>query len=216
MNKLCKTSMIALMIIMIVAIMTLQVNATTGLENLIDFISSSHEVKGEKFQLDNHQIARITTYLQNNKEKKVATNGKTIEENADLILTKLKEIENLINNSKYNKISEASIEQVNYIKDLIIETGKLADVEVTVDTTRISSEIVKIQLKFGDEVMTFTYDGSIKQTVSEESKKADTEQSTTTKKLVYTGKDNSFVIKLSLAIVAIAIMSGIIVKKYAK
>ncbi len=257
MNKLCKIIIsLVLMITLVLLGMTVQVKAATDMEELIQYISSVHIIKGQEHQIKQHDAARMITYLENNKDTKVNVNGKTIEENAGQMLANLKEVERVINDSTAEKLSDVPTQTISYIEDLVIETGKLADVAVTIDTTNLANEEVKVQLRFKNEVISLTYQGQTpnkpkpedptnpdtptKPTTPEKpGNSGDTTQkptdsttnngngtttttkenptnTTTSKKLVYTGKDYSFAIKSILAIVAVAIIGIMIVRKYGK
>lgn len=146
------------MIMIIFTTGTVKAAQSTKVEDVIQYISSVHKIKGKDYQLSQHNAARIATYLEDNRSN-VMENGHTIDENSEKILANLKEAERIINASPAKKLSEVPAETVNQIKDLIIEAGKLAEITVTIDTTKLSDEIVTAQLKFKDEIISLSYVG---------------------------------------------------------
>lgn len=217
MNKLCKIITVVALVMIVISI-TMTAQAYTN-DNVIAYITKAHTVNGRTVQLSAKQRQSLTQYLQNNP---------VTDSEADEIIAKLDEAKAKIDNSGATNLSQLDQSIKAEVVSLVKSAGAIAGLDVQIDTV---NEIVTIKDSNGNVIISassyseFTgkENGNKKGNQSNTSSSTQsgnsstsTSNSTTGKKLVYTGKDYSVVIKIIIAIVAIAILGVILKNKYAK
>lgn len=206
MKKLLKIlSLIVIMIFMV----TLSVQAYTN-EDVISYVTKPHTVNGRTVQLSSGQRESLTQYLRNNA---------VTESEANDIIGKLDKAKSLIDNSGATNLAQLSESIKGEVISLVKEAGRIADLDVQVDT---KNETVTIKDLKGNTVISATsysqFNGNPQTTAGTSASNSGT--STTSKgsssKLVYTGNNYKVELQAVIAIVAVAI-AGILVKnKYAE
>lgn len=206
MNKVVKVmSMIAVMIAVIA--MTVSVQAYTN-QDVISYVTKAHTVNGRTVQLSQTQRQSLTQYLNENP---------VTESEANDIIAKLDKAKSLIDNSGATNLSQLSSSIKGEVISLVKEAGRIAELDVQVDT---ANETVTIKTLKGKVIISATsysqFNKDVQKpgtTTTTNSGSTSSGSTTTGKKLVYTG--NTAGMKTIVAIVAIAI-AGVCVKKYAK
>ena len=197
--------MIAVMFV--VMAMTIAVQAYSN-QDVISYITKAHTVNGRTVQLSQTQRQSLTQYFNENP---------VTESEANDIIAKLDKAKSLIDNSGATNLSQLSNSIKGEVISLVKEAGRIADLDVQVDTAR---EIVTVKTLSGKVIISATSYSQFNKDVQKPGTTTTTNagstsngSTTTGKKLVYTG--NTAGMKTIVAIVAIAI-AGVCVKKYAK
>lgn len=229
MNKLCKIMSI-IVIMMMVILTTISVQAYTN-EDVVNYITGVHTINGRTLQLSKSNCQRLKIYFEENP---------VTDAQADEIIAKLNEAKKKLDDSGAFRASQVSDSVKTEVVALIQAAGKIAGLDVEVDTV---TETVSIkEIKNGNNIISATSYRQLFGSYTPDQDKNNTTTNSTTnnnttnnktinktvntnnnsnsgsntgKKLVYTGNDYSFAIKIIVAIVAVAIV-GVVVKKYAK
>lgn len=141
MNKLCKIlSVIA--VIAIVIVVAISVQAYTN-NDVIDYITASHEINGRTLQLTTANALRLKLYFEENP---------VTDDQADAIIAKLDEAKSKLEASGASTATEvkaiAGLE--TEVVTLIQEAGAIAGLDIEVDTV---NEIVTIKDKAGNNII---------------------------------------------------------------
>lgn len=141
MNKLCKIASV-IAVIMVVIIASISVQAYTN-NDVIDYITASHEINGRTLQLTTANALRLKLYFEDNP---------VTDDQADAIIAKLNEAKSKLEASGASTATEvkaiAGLE--TEVVTLIQEAGDIAGLDIQVNTV---TEIVTIKDKAGNNII---------------------------------------------------------------
>ena len=198
MRKVSKILVMALVVLAVIT-MSLNVNAATANEKLVNYIKASHTVNGMVFELTNSQKNAIADYV------------KTLDEStASAVYSDIVSIEETIKNTGAKSISEISEAVKSEILEKAKATATKAGLSLTVNTKTNTFQLVKSS---GEVLASGNYTTIVKNSGTSSTTKKATATSSTGSKLLYTGADYAI---YALPVLAIVVAIAIVVKKRAK
>ncbi len=191
MRKLSKVLTMAVVVLAVIA-MSLNVNAATQKETLINYIREAHVVNGMMFEITNAQKNALTDYV----------NTSISEETAQAVYNDLVSIENTIKNTGATNTSQISQEVRDKVLAQAKATATKAGLSLNVDTRNNTFSLLKSDgtvLASGGYLSLATNPGS-------GSGSSNGGTSAGGSKLLYTGANYALYAVLALAIVAVAVI----------
>ncbi len=191
MRKLSKVLTMAVVVLAVIA-MSLNVNAATQKETLINYIREAHVVNGMMFEITNAQKNALTDYV----------NTSISEETAQAVYNDLVSIENTIKNTGATNTSQISKEVREKVLAQAKATATKAGLTLNVDTRTDTFTLIKSDgtvLASGGYTSLATNPGS-----GSGSSNGGTSAGGST--LLYTGANYALYAVLALAIVAVAVI----------
>lgn len=192
MRKLSKVLTMAVVVLAVIA-MSLNVNAATQKETLINYIREAHVVNGMMFEITNAQKNALTDYV----------NTSISEETAQAVYNDLVSIENTIKSTGATSTSQISKEVREKVLAQAKATATKAGLSLNVDTRNDTFTLIKSDgsvLASGGYLSLATNPGS-----GSSNGGSSNGASAGGSKLLYTGANYALYAVLALAIVAVAV-----------